>query len=398
MGYQVMTVRQPGSRNEQVIIWDPATGQVVYSDSYRVRPTSINGVSSTIWNNLSPQERQALQSGGTVTYGGVQVGGNPNLVYGLSSDEWDNLSQDQQAAIALAHGDSWHGQQPLPPPAPPETAQAPTGAALLGQQALEVLLGDRAPELATDVPQGQHAQGDEYRVQLENVASNAGIDTQNMTTLQIREALIQRTLNIASDAGIDTQGMTLDQVHEAIAQHNEQLQQDAINRALGAGWDLSLGNPTYDQARDFLEGRNQYVENRNEQLQQDAINRALSSGWDLSLGRPTYEQARDFLEGQNQYIADQNRDRAISLGWDPDARGGRPEETPEQFLHGLYVDWFRSHTGQSPTGDHDRDQQLLNLATTRSEAGLLEDQENQAGLLPLFRCTDGRTAHRKPRP
>ena len=56
-------------------------------------------------------------------------------------------------------------------------------------------------------------------------------------------------------------------------------------------------------------------------------------GWDPDArgGRPELTP-REYIEQHNEEVAAKNRDLAESLNWDPDARGGRPELTPREYI------------------------------------------------------------------
>ena len=68
------------------------------------------------------------------------------------------------------------------------------------------------------------------------------------------------------------------------------------------------------------------AEDKYDQEMQEARDLALSLGWDPDArgGRPELTPS--------EFIQQYNYDVAVSLGWDPDARGGRPELTPWEYI------------------------------------------------------------------
>ena len=70
----------------------------------------------------------------------------------------------------------------------------------------------------------------------------------------------------------------------------------------------------------------EYIEKRDRDL-------AISLGWDPHArgGRPELTPW-EYIEQRNEKAEREARDLAESLGWDPDARGGRPELTPWEYI------------------------------------------------------------------
>ena len=101
---------------------------------------------------------------------------------------------------------------------------------------------------------------------------------------------------------------------EALAQA-QAVQDDGLTRE--ARWEAmsDLETRVIDQA-----------EAKYDQEMQEARDLAVSLGWDPDArgGRPELTPL--------EYIQRHNRDLAKSLGWDPDARGGRPELTPWEYI------------------------------------------------------------------
>ena len=70
----------------------------------------------------------------------------------------------------------------------------------------------------------------------------------------------------------------------------------------------------------------EYIEKRDRDL-------AISLGWDPDArgGRPELTPW-EYIEQRNEKAEREARDLAVSLGWDPHARGGRPELTPWEYI------------------------------------------------------------------
>ena len=70
----------------------------------------------------------------------------------------------------------------------------------------------------------------------------------------------------------------------------------------------------------------EYIEKRDRDL-------AISLGWDPDArgGRPELT-SWEYIEQRNEKAEREARDLAVSLGWDPHARGGRPELTPWEYI------------------------------------------------------------------
>ena len=75
------------------------------------------------------------------------------------------------------------------------------------------------------------------------------------------------------------------------------------------------------------------IEKHNEEVEQEARDLALSLDWDPHArgGRPELTP-REHIQKHNEEVERELRDLALSLDWDPDARGGRPELTPREHI------------------------------------------------------------------
>ena len=75
------------------------------------------------------------------------------------------------------------------------------------------------------------------------------------------------------------------------------------------------------------------IEKHNEEVEQEARDLAISLDWDPDArgGRPELTPW-EHIQKHNEEVEQEARDLAISLDWDPDARGGRPELTPWEHI------------------------------------------------------------------
>ena len=151
---------------------------------------------------------------------------------------------------------------------------------------------------------------------------------------------------------------------------------------------LDDGTLTGEERRDALVKIQDHaweeIEKHNEEVVQEVRDLAMSLGWD-----PDSRGGRPELTPR-EFIAQSNRDIARSLGWDPDTRGGRPELTLREFIqqygeqvaaenlalaieHG-YLPEGPERTPMTPEGYLRRLQVEAYGTATLGEAGALENQ------------------------
>ena len=100
---------------------------------------------------------------------------------------------------------------------------------------------------------------------------------------------------------------------------------------------LDDGTLTGEERRDALvkiqDRAWEEIEKHNEEVEQEARDLALSLDWDPHArgGRPELTP-REHIQKHNEEVERELRDLALSLDWDPDARGGRPELTPREHI------------------------------------------------------------------
>ena len=109
---------------------------------------------------------------------------------------------------------------------------------------------------------------------------------------------------------------------------------EALTRAQAVQNDGSLTPEQRQKALADLESETwEYIKQHNEEAAVKNRDLAESLGWDPDArgGRPELTPW-EYIEQRNERAEREARDLAASLGWDPDARGGRPELTPWEYI------------------------------------------------------------------
>ncbi len=224
---------------------------------------------------------------------------------------------------------------------------------------------------------------------------------EDMSDRELADAIQDSTISTAQGQGFTFvnnpgAGSRYDQAARYLQQQRYQGEQDTINAALGSGWDRALGTPTYEQAVDFLEGQNQYIERHNEQVQAQNLALAIEHGYvpdgpDRTPVTP-YEYLQQ-LQAESRAAGTRAEegaleDLAVTAAGNLDfTETGSLEE---QGNIAAYNSYFVRLTGHEPTGDPDADTALIAAAVTRGETGALEDQGNIAAYNRWFQdFTDG---------